>query len=140
MRYVSNIPMVEKRDLIISWLTRFYNSMVDYDIENHSEIFTKLNKYVFGKSNITEPGVLINCFEYSSNDSLNDNCKILVGIEVCDIEDDVMDLINNPQRNTIINLFKMSIKLFENNRMQNLLGAALYNNSLALNKTHILVV
>ena len=115
MRYVSNIPMVEKRDLIISWLTRFYNSMVDYDIENHSEIFTKLNKYVFGKSNITEPNVLMNCFEYSSNDSLNDNCKILVGIEVCDIEDDVMDLINNPQRNTIINLFKMSIKLFENN-------------------------
>jgi len=115
MRYVSNIPMIEKRDMIISWLTRFYNSMEKYAITGYQNLFETLVTFVFGYKNIREPGSLIQCFNYSTNISLNDNCKILVGIDVLNYEEVVFDLGTNEQKNKIIHLFKMAIRLFENN-------------------------
>ena len=115
MRYVSNIPMIEKRDMIISWLTRFYNSMEKYAITGYQDLFETLITFVFGYKNVREPGSLIQCFNYSTNVSLNDNCKILVGIDVLNYEEVVFDFGTNEQKNKIIHLFKMAIRLFENN-------------------------
>lgn len=112
LRFVNNIPMVLKRDILIKWLTYFYKFL---ELENEPSkefIFKNLVKYIFGKENITTPDLLDHVFDYSTNESLNDNCKSFVAIYNLGETRTVLQILDNANRDEITNLFNTTVRLF----------------------------
>lgn len=111
LRFASNIPMTVKRDLIIKWVTYFLNSMIAKKIDEkvRNKAFSSLIEYVFGKKSVTDSTELIKIFDYSTNDSLNDNIKALVAIMSLKKHTEAMRLDNNGWKSTIIDLYNICI-------------------------------
>jgi hypothetical protein len=112
LRYISNIPMVAKRDAIIKWLSKFYQYMEEKNILEKDTIFSSLNEYVFGKVNITNPDLLEPIFNNSTDISLNTNCKVLISIYNLGKTKHVLNILSNEKRDDIEKLFNTCIEFF----------------------------
>ena len=117
VRYVSNIPMVTKRDSLIKLFTTFNTFMTEKKVpeDERSSAFSYLVKYVFGKNGISEPSALYAVFDTSTNESLNDNSKTIISIKVLELAHVATHTENSSYKGTICDLFYIVAALFELN-------------------------
>lgn len=113
LRFASNIPMTLKRDLIIKWVTYFNNYMIAKQVDENvrNRAFSSLVEYVFAKKSVTDSTELIKIFDYSTNESLNDNIKSLVSIIALNKHTEAMKLDDNGSKSTIIDLYNICINM-----------------------------
>ena len=113
LRFASNIPMTLKRDIIIKWVTFFNNAMISKKIDEkvRNKAFSSLIEYVFGKKSVTDSSELIKMFDYSTNESLNNNIKSLVSIISLNKHTDAMKLDKDGWKTTIIDLYNICFNM-----------------------------
>lgn len=112
IRYISDLPMITKRDMIIKWLSKFYNTIKQRSYENYNIIFKDLCSYVFGKPGIDDSSKLLSVFEYSTNESLTNNCKVLISIINLNKSESVLGVSRYDFCIEIVSLFNTYMQLF----------------------------
>lgn len=113
LRFASNIPMTLKRDIIIKWVTFFNNVMISKQIDEkvRNKAFSSLIEYVFGKKSVTDSSELIKIFDYSTNESLNNNIKSLVAISRLNKHTEAMRLDKDGWKTTIVDLYNICFNM-----------------------------
>lgn len=113
LRFASNIPMTLKRDIIIKWVTFFNNAMVAKQIDEkvRNKAFSSLIEYVFGKKSVTDSSELVKMFDYSTNESLNNNIKSLVAISRLNKHTEAMRLDKDGWKTTIVDLYNICFNM-----------------------------
>lgn len=95
LKYLNNLSMVMKRDLIVKYLTMFYELCGDVEISKtvYDKAFENLCNFIFNKLGLKKPDDLLSQALYNStDDSLNNNIKVILGIARCEIVPDAMKL------------------------------------------------
>jgi len=113
LRFASNIPMLNRRDIIIKWLYFFYNAMVSKGIDQaiRQRTLSSLVYYVFGKKGITDISEINGIFDYATTESLNDNIKVLAAISKLQLYEEAMRLEETEFKTTIIKLYKLAVDM-----------------------------
>lgn len=113
LRFASNIPMTLKRDIIIKWVTFFNNVMIAKQIDEkvRNKAFSSLIEYVFGKKSVTDSSELVKIFDYSTNESLNNNIKSLVAISRLNKHTEAMRLDKDGWKITIVDLYNICFNM-----------------------------
>lgn len=83
-RYLNNLSMIQKRDIIIKYIEQLYNLLLDKNIDNIyiNDFYSKLIFLIFGIKNQTDPSTLNDIFKTSTNETLTSNLTIMLSIYV----------------------------------------------------------
>lgn len=113
IRYLTKLTMITKRDVIIKYLTWFYNTGAAQEIEisNLNEIFTYLIYTIFGRTNINTPAKINDLFNNASDSTLNDNISIMISIYKMNLIVNYLHLYNYDKRtsDTMNNIYKLAM-------------------------------
>ena len=114
IRYAKNIPMIKKRDMLISCLSNIYDciSAKEYENINAGSILSLICEYVFGKVDVTSKEKIYDIFEYSTNDSLVLNCKNLLAMSYLGLTSTVIKSLNTSDYSNVVRIIDILIKLF----------------------------
>lgn len=93
-RYLNKLPMVSKRDIIVKYMTWFYNTLID---ANLSETIAKyclstLVYKIIGRNNINNTNQLQNLFADTTNTNLTNNITNMVSIGNLGLLDEYLGL------------------------------------------------
>ena len=117
LKYLNNISMIKKRDLIVKYLTMFYELCTEIEISSElcESAFENLCNYIFGKMGITNPDKLLtDVLHDASDDSLNYNIKTMLGIYKCDIITEALKLDESDSlSDSIRDVYVITMELFD---------------------------
>lgn len=93
-RYLSKLQLYVKRDILIKYLSWFYNSIIDYGISEKisGKCLSNLVYNIFGRTGFNNPNMLDDLFTYSDNDSLNNNIIAYISVSKLKLHNDYMSL------------------------------------------------
>lgn len=113
LRFIDDMTMIMKRDVLIEYLTFFYTIMIGREIpeDNCGITFAHLIYSVFGITGYTNPDKLNTLFANSTNTSLNNNFRILIGISLTQQAETFLSLKKNNYKDLIINLYDIMVSL-----------------------------
>ena len=82
-RYLNKLPMVTKRDIIVKYLTFFYNTCLSQKLSETDvkKTFALLIYNVFGRTKIESPYMMTNLFNNASNVSLSRNITTMISMD-----------------------------------------------------------
>lgn len=112
-RYTEKMPIGTKRDILVKYLSRFYNSLLKRSISNDISVkcLSNLVFKIIGRSDITSTGQLEDLFVNSTNNTLSNNIKLFVSIDALDLCDTYLNLSSYDYniRNDVKNIFSITV-------------------------------
>ena len=112
-RYVDKIPIGTKRDILIKYLTWFYNGIISRKISEKiaKECFSRLIYKIFGRTGFDNPNKIEDLFINSNNNTLNKNLDTFVSISSLGLSKSYMKLSNYDTNtsNEIDDIYDMTV-------------------------------
>ena len=115
-RYLNNFPMIQKKNLIVKYLSWFYNTCID--VRNISGDlmkvkFTQLVYSIIGVENVKTPDELELKFTTTTNDALSDNLRIMISISELHLFSEYVNTkdVDVISRDTMIDTFNQAMYL-----------------------------
>lgn len=115
-RYVDKIPIGTKRDILIKYITWFYDNIqvrgISKDIAG--ECLSKLVYSIFGRTGFTSTGNLDSLFTNTTNSALNKNLQTFISISVLNVAKEYLQLdrYDNNTAGEISDIFDMAAYAF----------------------------
>ena len=115
IKYIVNISVIEKRNMIIKYLEMFYNLCIDSSVpkDNYSKAFANLCIYVFNKGGVNEPVDLeTKLFEFATDTTINENIKVLLGLYELKLHKSAMKLSIDSYGDIISDIYSFCMNIF----------------------------
>ena len=115
-RYVDKIPIGTKRDILIKYMTWFYDNIQVRGISKAiaGECLSRLVYSIFGRTGFTSTGNLDSLFTNTTNSALNKNLQTFISISVLNLAKEYLrlDKYDNDTAGEISDIFDMAAYLF----------------------------
>lgn len=116
-RYISKLQPYVKRDILIKYLSWFYNTIIDYDISEDiaKNCLSTLVYNIFGRTGFDNPNKLDDLFINSDNESLSNNITMYVSVSKLKLHKDYIGLSNydNVTIDNITKIYDISVYIME---------------------------
>lgn len=95
-RYADKIPIGTKRDMIVKYMTEFYNSLIKRGISESiaQKCLSNLIYKIVGRANITSTNQIEGLFVNSTSETLTNNLRIFTSIDSLNLTNDYLGLDN----------------------------------------------
>lgn len=95
-RYADKIPIGTKRDMLVKYFTKFYDSLIKRNISSSiaQKCLSNLIYKIVGRANITSTGQIEGLFVNATSNTLTNNLKVFVSIDSLDLTNDYLGLDN----------------------------------------------